>query len=104
MTFQETLATIAKSGLPLQGKLDGLKFEFDNNLAPPAAVEALHRATDELIASGAQSRALKAGASHPSSPFPTMTAIPSLPRRCSPKGRSLSLSIAVRGVRFATLT
>ena len=61
MTFQETLATIAKSGLPLQGKLDAFKFEFDNNLAPPAAVEALHRATDELIASGAQSRALKAG-------------------------------------------
>jgi hypothetical protein len=45
----------------LQGKLDALKFEFDNNLAPPAAVEVLHRATDELIASGAQSRALKAG-------------------------------------------
>lgn len=61
MTFQETLAKIAKSGLPLQGKLDAFKFEFDNNLAPPAAVEALHRATDELIASGAQSRALKAG-------------------------------------------
>ena len=61
MTFQETLAKIAKSGLPLQGKLDAFKFEFDNNLAPPAAVEALHRAIDELIASGAQSRALKAG-------------------------------------------
>ena len=61
MTLQETLATIAKSGLPLQGKLDAFKFEFDNNLAPPAAVEALHRAIDELIASGAQSRALKAG-------------------------------------------
>jgi peroxiredoxin len=61
MTLQETLASIAKSGLPLQGKLDALKFEFDNNLAPPAAVEVLHRATDELIASGAQSRALKAG-------------------------------------------
>ncbi|KIZ48027.1 redoxin domain-containing protein [Rhodopseudomonas sp. BAL398] len=61
MTLQETLATIAKSGLPLQGKLDAFKFEFDNNLAPPAAVEALHRSTDELIASGAQSRALKVG-------------------------------------------
>jgi peroxiredoxin len=61
MTLQETFAKIAKSGLPLQGKLDAFKFEFDNNLAPPAAVEALHRATDELIASGAQSRALKAG-------------------------------------------
>ena len=61
MTLQETLASIAKSGLPLQGKLDALKFEFDNKLAPPAAVEALHRSTDELIASGAQDRALKTG-------------------------------------------
>ncbi|WP_168879344.1 peroxiredoxin-like family protein [Rhizobium sp. P28RR-XV] len=61
MTLQETLATIAKSGLPLQGKLDALKFEFDNNIAPPAAVEVLHRATEELISSGAQSRALKVG-------------------------------------------
>ncbi|MET1047684.1 MAG: peroxiredoxin-like family protein [Hyphomicrobium sp.] len=47
--------------MPLQGKLDAFKYEFDNNLAPLAAVQALHRATDELIASGAQSRALKAG-------------------------------------------
>jgi hypothetical protein len=61
MTLQETLASIAKSGLPLQGKLDALRLEFDTNLAPPAAVEALHRATSELIASGAQNRALKAG-------------------------------------------
>ena len=61
MTLQETLASIAKSGLPLQGKLDALKFEFDNKLAPPAAVEALHRSTDELVASGAQDRALKTG-------------------------------------------
>ena len=56
MTLQETLASIAKSGLPLQGKLDLLKSEFEANFAPPAAVEALHRATDELIASGAQNR------------------------------------------------
>jgi len=34
MTLQETLASIAKSGLPLQGKLDALKFEFETNLAP----------------------------------------------------------------------
>ena len=61
MTLQETLAKIAKSGLPLQGKLDAFKTEFDSNLAPPAAVEALHRSVDELIASGAQNRALKAG-------------------------------------------
>lgn len=61
MTLQETLAKIAKSGLPLQGKLDAFKSEFDTRLAPPAAVKALHRSVDELIASGAQSRALKAG-------------------------------------------
>jgi hypothetical protein len=50
MSLQETLASIAKSGLPLQGKLDALKFEFETNLAPPAAVEVLHRSTNELIA------------------------------------------------------
>ena len=61
MTLQETLASISKSGLPLQGKLDALKFEFETNLAPSAAVEALHRSTNELIASGAQNRALKTG-------------------------------------------
>lgn len=61
MTLQETIAKIAKSGLSLQGKLDAFRFEFDNNLAPPAAVEVLHRATEDLIASGAQGRALKVG-------------------------------------------
>ena len=61
MSLQETLASIAKSGLPLQGKLDALKAEFETNLAPAPVVEAMHRATDELIASGAQDKALKAG-------------------------------------------
>ncbi len=61
MTFQETFAQIAQSGLPLQGKLDAFKFEFDTRLAPPAAVDALHRSVDELIASGAPDRALKVG-------------------------------------------
>ncbi|BAI96816.1 hypothetical protein Sj15T_12740 [Sphingobium sp. TA15] len=70
MTLQQTLATIAKSGLPLQGKLDALKYEFDNNLAPPAAVEVLHRSTDELIASGAQDRALKVGSIAPEFTLP----------------------------------
>jgi peroxiredoxin len=60
-TPQEIVASIAKSGLPLQGKLDALKSALETNFAPPAAVEVLHRATDELIASGAQNRALKAG-------------------------------------------
>jgi hypothetical protein len=54
MSLQETLASIAKSGLPLLGKLDALKFEFETNLAPSAAVEVLHRSTNELIASGSQ--------------------------------------------------
>jgi peroxiredoxin len=70
MPLQETLATIAKSGLPLQGKLDALKFEFEKNLVPPAVVEILHRATDELIASGAQNRALRAGAVAPEFTLP----------------------------------
>lgn len=61
MSFQETFAKIAQSGLPLQGKLDAFKSEFDTRLAPPAAVEALHRSVDELTASGAPDRALKVG-------------------------------------------
>ena len=61
MTFQETFAKILQSDLPLQGKLDAFKVEFDTRLAPPAAVEALHRSVDELIASGAPARALKVG-------------------------------------------
>ena len=60
MSFQETLASIAKSGLPLQGKLDALKAAFEDG-ASPAAVQVMHRAIDDLIASGAQNRALKAG-------------------------------------------
>ena len=61
MSFQETFAKISQSGLSLQGKLDAFKVEFDTRLAPPAAVEALHRSVDELIASGAPARALKVG-------------------------------------------
>lgn len=61
MTFQETFAAIMQSDLPLQAKLDAFKVEFDTRLAPPAAVEALHRSVDELIASGAPDRALKVG-------------------------------------------
>ncbi len=61
MSLEQTLASIAASGLPLQGKLDLLKTEFETNVAPPPIVEALHRAIDELTASGAAERALKAG-------------------------------------------
>lgn len=61
MNFQETFAHIMQSDAPLQAKLDAFKVEFDTRLAPPAAVEALHRSVDELIASGAPGRALKVG-------------------------------------------
>lgn len=60
MSLQETLASIARSGLPLQGKLDALRIAFDAAV-PPALSAALHRGTEELIASGAQNRALRAG-------------------------------------------
>ena len=70
MTFQETFASIAQSGLPLQGKLDAFKHEFDTRLAPKAAVEALHRSVEELIASGAPDRALKVGNAAPEFTLP----------------------------------
>ncbi len=76
MTLQETLASIAKSGLPLQGKLDALKHQFETNLAPPEAVAALHRSTSELIASGAQDRALKLGARAPDFTLPDVDGKP----------------------------
>lgn len=47
--------------MTLQAKLDELKHDFETNIAPPEVVSALHRAVDELIASGAPERALKAG-------------------------------------------
>ena len=70
MSLDETLAAIGASGLPLQGKLDALRTEFETNLAPPAAVEALHQSIDELIASGAGEGALKAGDIAPSFVLP----------------------------------
>jgi hypothetical protein len=38
VSLQDTLATIAKSGLPLQGKLDAIKVEFETKVAPPEVV------------------------------------------------------------------
>lgn len=61
MSLQQFLDSIAASGLPLQGKLDMLRKEFETNMAPPAVVDLLHRAIDELISSGAVDKALKAG-------------------------------------------
>jgi peroxiredoxin len=61
MSMEETLAGIAASDLPLQGKLDAFKTDFETRLAPPAVLAIMHRVTDELIASGQAQRALKAG-------------------------------------------
>lgn len=59
--MEETLASIAASGLPLQEKLDAFKTEFETKFAPPAALKVMLRVTGELIASGQAQRALKAG-------------------------------------------
>jgi hypothetical protein len=67
---QETLISIAKTDLPLQGKLDAFKTEFETRLAPPSVVDVLHRATDELVASGAQANALKVGDKAPDFALP----------------------------------
>ncbi len=72
MTIQETIASLTASSLPLQGKLDGLRTEFETKIAPPAVVDALHRAIDELIASGAADKALKAGDVAPSFVLPDL--------------------------------
>ena len=57
MSMEETLAGIAASDLPLQGKLDTFKTEFETRRAPPAVLAIMHRVTDELIASGQAQRA-----------------------------------------------
>jgi len=56
--------------MSLQAKLDELKHNFETNIAPPAIVQGLHRAIDELVASGAPDRALKAGNVAPSFVLP----------------------------------
>jgi hypothetical protein len=78
--------------------------EFDNNLTPPAAVEVLHRATDEQIASGAQSRALKAGDVAPEFTLPDPDGNSVSSKALLAKGPLWSPSIAAPGVRFATST
>lgn len=47
--------------MTLQEKLDAFKADFETHQAPPAAVEAFHRSTQELIDAGYAERALKAG-------------------------------------------
>ncbi len=56
--------------MSLQAKLDELKHNFETNIAPAAIVQGLHRAVDELIASGAPEGALKAGDVAPSFVLP----------------------------------
>ena len=56
--------------MSLQAKLDAFKADFEAGKppynVPPSVIEVMHRATRELIASGAASRALKAGDVAPS--------------------------------------
>ncbi len=51
--------------MTLQSKLDAFKADFEAGKppynVPPSVIETMHRATSELIASGAATRALKAG-------------------------------------------
>ena len=51
--------------MSLQAKLDAFKADFEAGKppysVPRSVIETMHRATDELIASGAAQRALKAG-------------------------------------------
>jgi len=56
--------------MALQDKLDALKTKFETEMAPPDVVAVLHRSTDELIASGQASRALKAGDRAPAFTLP----------------------------------
>ena len=56
--------------MSLQAKLDAFKADFEAGKppynVPPAVIETMHRATKELIASGAAQRALKVGDKAPS--------------------------------------
>jgi peroxiredoxin len=61
MSLEQILARLSAANLPLQTKLDQLRAEFETNLAPPDVVAGIHKATAELIASGAGQQALKAG-------------------------------------------
>jgi peroxiredoxin len=47
--------------MSLQDRLDAFRADFESNKAPRQAVEIMHRATAELVASGQAQRALRAG-------------------------------------------
>jgi len=56
--------------MSLQDKLDAFKADFEGNKAPPEVVAIIHKATDDLIATGQADRALKAGARAPEFALP----------------------------------
>jgi peroxiredoxin len=56
--------------MSLQDKLDAFKADFEGNKAPPEVVAIIHKATDDLIATGRADRALKAGARAPEFALP----------------------------------
>lgn len=70
MSLEQLVARLSASNLPLQSKFDELRKAFETNFAPPDVVAGIHRATEELIASGAAQRALKAGDDAPSFVLP----------------------------------
>lgn len=63
-----------ESFMTLQSKLDAFKVDFEAGRppynVPPAVIETMHRATAELVVSGAAARALKAGDRMPSFTLP----------------------------------
>jgi len=92
--------------MTLQAKLDAFKADFEAGKppynVPLSVIETMHRATDELIASGAATRALKAGDRRQPSRSRIRRGAPSRPPTCSRKVCWLSASIAVSGVPIAT--
>jgi peroxiredoxin len=70
MSLEQFMAQLSASDLPLQGKLDVLRAEFDANLAPPEISKSIHRLIDELVASCAADKALKAGDTAPAFSLP----------------------------------
>lgn len=62
--------------MSLQDKLDAFKADFETNVAPPAAVAVMHRATADLIATGQAERALKAGDRAPDFTLPDADGAP----------------------------
>jgi peroxiredoxin len=61
VSLQQLLTELSAANLPLQAKLDRLRAVFEAEIAPPDVVAGIHKAVEELIASGAARRALKAG-------------------------------------------